>query len=147
MLAVQVMCEVPPEVQHSKVFRQLPLHSNRHKGKAHSKGSLDFAIWLGPTNDALSRMDEGTQLCYFCAGPPPPPAPPFAHLLTQPMITSGLCGPCSCSPGLVQPCIIWHSTSHDATLPNGHGATDVQPCPDSKQLAGTILAIAAAVSA
>ena len=56
------MCEVPPEVQQSKVTRQLPLHSNRHKAKAHSKGSLDFAIWLGPINDGLGRMDEGLHL-------------------------------------------------------------------------------------
>ena len=51
---------MPSEVQQSKVTRQLPLHSNRHKAKAHSKGSVDFAIWLGPTNDVLGRMDEGT---------------------------------------------------------------------------------------
>lgn len=56
------MCEVPSEVQQSKVTRQLPLHSNQHKSKAHSKGSLDFVIWLGPTNDVLGRMDEGMHL-------------------------------------------------------------------------------------
>lgn len=73
--AVQAMCEVPSEVQQSKVFRQLPLHSNHHKAKAHSKGSLDFAIWLGPTSDELGRMDEGTQPCFqeyvFCFAPAP----------------------------------------------------------------------------
>lgn len=80
------MCEVPSEVQQSKVTRQLPLHSNLHKAKADSTGSLDFAIWLGPTIAALGRMDEGVYLVL-----PMCPLPPTYVLLvlfgTQPKVT------------------------------------------------------------
>ncbi|DBA67072.1 TPA: hypothetical protein ACH3X2_001401 [Trebouxia sp. C0005] len=56
----EASCQLPAEVQHSKVTQQLQLHSNRHKAKSQSKGSLSFGVWLGPTGNNLGRMREGT---------------------------------------------------------------------------------------
>ena len=56
---MQASCQLPTDVQHSKVTQQLQLLSNRHKAKAQSKGSLDFGVWLGPTGDVLGRLGEG----------------------------------------------------------------------------------------
>lgn len=56
---MQARCEVPAQVQQSKVTRQLVLQSNHHKAKAGSKGTLEFAVWLGPTSEALGRMGAG----------------------------------------------------------------------------------------
>lgn len=58
-MSLQASCQLPAEVQHSKVSQQLQLHSNRHKAKSQSKGSLSFGVWLGPTGNNLGRMREG----------------------------------------------------------------------------------------
>ncbi|DBB06469.1 TPA: Tricalbin-2 [Trebouxia sp. C0004] len=56
----EASCQLPAEVQHNKVTQQLQLHSNRHKAKSQSKGSLSFGVWLGPTGNTMGRMREGT---------------------------------------------------------------------------------------
>ncbi len=58
-MSLQASCQLPAEVQHNKVTQQLQLHSNRHKAKTQSKGSLSFGVWLGPTGNNMGRMREG----------------------------------------------------------------------------------------
>ncbi len=58
-MSLQASCQLPAEVQHNKVTQQLQLHSNRHKAKTQSKGSLSFGVWLGPTGSNMGRMREG----------------------------------------------------------------------------------------
>jgi hypothetical protein len=60
-MSLQASCQLPAEVQHNTVTQQLQLHSNRHKAKTQSKGSLSFGVWLGPTGNNLGRMREGAQ--------------------------------------------------------------------------------------
>jgi hypothetical protein len=67
-MSLQASCQLPAEVQHNKVTQQLQLHSNRHKAKTQSKGSLSFGVWLGPTGNNMGRMREGAlhSMAYTC---------------------------------------------------------------------------------